>query len=150
MVGDERIISSGELEKRPMKELVDIYNSTMPRTKVKSFKSVAEGVRMILERLVEVSRRKPSRQPKPRRGRPHELLVLPKREARRASRHKKVRRSTKREMILLMLKRGTSIAQIEQVFGCTRKLARESLRQINLDLGYGIEEQDDGQLKLIK
>lgn len=144
--GKERIVSSGELEKKTMPELVEIYNSTMPRRKVKTFKSTAEAVRLILERLVEVSRRKPSRKPKARRGRPHELLVLRPRKGR--SKSMKLRRSTTRELLVRMLRRGTTLEQVQIALGHTRKLARESLRQINLDLGYGIEEQEDGSLVL--
>jgi hypothetical protein len=148
--GTERIISSGELEKRPMKELVDIYNSTMPRTKVKSFKSTAEGVRMILERLVEVSRRKPSRQPSERRGAPRKPLIVEKKPAKRKGTCKKVRRSTQREIIMRLLKNRTTFEDVRVALRHTRKQAREALRQLCLDLGYGIEEQEDGQLKLIK
>ena len=155
MVEDkERVISSGILEQMTMEELLDIYNESLPRTKRKSFSSVAEAVRMILERLLEVSRRKPSRKPKPRRGRPYELLDLPPCVGRGKLTTKtgKARRGTKRELLLRMLgrKNGTTLLQVEAALGCSRKLARGSLLQINLDLGYGIREQEDGRLILEK
>lgn len=148
--GAERIISSGELEQMTMEELIGIYNSTMPKVNARSFRSVAEAVRMILERLVEIDRRKPSRKPKPRRGRPWKLLDLPLRNPRRKSKSGQVRGSTKRDLLLRMLARGTTVKQVEAALACSRKLARESLRQINLDFGYGIKEHEDGLLQFTK
>jgi len=146
----ERVISSGKLEQLTMEELVKLYNSTNPRWRVKEFKSTAEAVRIILERLVEIERRRPSKKPTTRRGAPRQPLIVEKQPAKRKGRSKKVRRSTQREIMMRLLKNGTTFEEVRAALQHTRKQAREALRQLCRDLGYGLTEHEDGRLELIR
>lgn len=145
-----RLISSGYLEQYTMKELVKIYNGTHPKSKVKTFSSHVEAVRMILERLYDLSKREPSRLPTGGQRNVRQLLDIPKIEKPRGTRRAL---SASRLMILRMVKRakGATIDQIQEVMEYNRRQTIEQLRFINRDLGHGFKEEEvNGKLQLIE
>lgn len=152
MATDERLISSGELEKLSMKELVELYNSTKPKQHVKSFRSTPEAVQAVLNRLVAVSRKK-SWQIRPgTQGRPPKPIDFPRRKGENCKHFKRRRKSSCREVIVRMLTRptGATMDQLILALDRTRKQTLEGIRQMNIDLNYGFKEREDGTIELIR
>lgn len=136
----ERIISSGYLETKTLDELVDIYNSTNPKKRLRSFSCSAEAVRIVLERLLYLERRSIKRKGKI--GSRRKPVNLP---PRKVCLKKKMRTNI-RVLLVAMLRHGTTVDEIRRKF---KGSVNHRLKILNRDLGIGIKELEDGTLKII-
>lgn len=148
------IVSSGELEKKSTKELVEIYNSLSPPKPVKKFKTHATGVRRVLAQIVylkgqerkavaeEAARNAPP-PPKPRpQGGSYRLPFT--------GPIKPPRIGTKRERLVELLTAGITFQGVRDEFGWTRKMAYETIRFLHSQHGYGLTQDNEGTIRLIK
>lgn len=143
-MGDHDITSvrsNGTLDKRPVAELRNIYNSLVPGTLPK-FESKAALVTAILMELGKKPRtrkrnafsaRRPDLEPTNRKP----WLFDPTKAEPKAP-----RKGTKREKLIAILLKGATFGQIEKEMGWTYKQAFVQMRAVNRENGYGFTERN--------
>jgi hypothetical protein len=145
--GEEQLVSNGVFEQMTMEDLVRVYNGTNPATKIKgSFDSISQGVRMILERLVFLKRRCPSKIPKvgkdnQRRADLRQRLDLPKK---KPDFKIKMEFDLELDTVLALLRWGIDSELLIKVMRWKgRSKLRDYLKKVNNFTGFAIYEDEN-------
>lgn len=166
------ITSSGELEKKSLKELADIYNANLPKgsKKIKTFKDKPTAVKRVIGALGAASGKKGkaasvSATKGPKSGRPSAADVEVAGKSGRGGRERgpfnfkpkkkikthRVNDTSKRNMSIVLLKRknGASFEEIMEKTGWNRRNSYEGVSLLHRSLGYGLIEDAKGRIRLI-
>lgn len=132
-----------ELPEKKIPELVKLYNELSGK-KLKTFKDKPTAIERVSELLAQ---RLPPAQSKTKGGvrRKKRMSYPPMGEV------KNHRAGTKRARVIQMLsrKRGATFAEIQDEIGWDYATAYEGVKLLHTYLGYGLEEDDQGRIRLL-
>lgn len=139
-------------------QLVSYWNEQNPDKPVKRFASRQAGIKRVLNLQMQVASAASAPEvekqvtPKPKKAKPSKRL--PDGRMRRVSypysgAHKEPAIGSARHMTVVALEDGTTLVELMQLTGWNQRNLMDALRLIHVKLGYGITEDEDGNMKLV-
>lgn len=138
------IDSTGVFEKMTDADLLKAYNKVCGTADPALTAPREDIIRRMLQVLALKQMDKPRKKPRVKSGRKHERFNLPVKEGPKRS----TRPGTRRDIVLGMCRNGTSIEAVMQATGANLKQAYNDIRLLHVDLGYGVREDEHGNIEV--
>lgn len=145
--------SNGELEKKSTAELVELFNSLSPEKPVKRFSDRKTAIKRVLEQLGQKQgspKTSPAPKPAPVVTSTTERRVqfdFPKK-----AHQKNTRQGTKRAKVMELLSRpkGATFDEVMDTIGWDRRTTYEGIKLLHTSVGFGLREDADGRIHLVR